>query len=115
MTFKFPWEFVSLSTSLEQSCFLLLSTAPKFEAVSRHCLHLNQSMFSNCSLVEDSIEAAWSKFTFTVLFNRSLASSDKLFETETSLTEESCSGSLIGISIDVLRLAPAHNLGQGGE
>ena len=74
-------------TSLEQSFFLLLSTAPKFEAVSRHCLYFNQSMFSDCSLVEDSIAAAWSKFTFTVLFNRSLASSDRFFGTETSLTE----------------------------
>ena len=68
-------------------------------------------MFSDCSLVEDSIAAVWSKLTFTVLFNSSLASSDKLFGTETSLTEESCSGSLIRIPISV----PVHNVGQGGE
>ena len=72
-------------------------------------------MFSDCSLVEDSTAAAWSKFTFTVLFNRSWASSDRFFGTETSLTEESCSGSLTGISIDVLRLAPVRNVEQGGE
>ena len=63
-------------------------------------------MLSDCSLVEDSIVAAWSKFTFTVLFNRSLASSDRFFGTETSLTEESCSGTLTSVSIDVLTLAP---------
>ena len=76
---------------------------------------MNQSKFSDSSLVEDFIAAAWSKFTFTVLFNRSLPSSDKLFGTETSLTEESCCGSLIDISTDVLRSAPVHNVGQGGE
>ena len=61
------------------------------------------------------IAAAWSKFTLTVQFNRSLVSSDRFFGTETSLTEESCSGSLTGISIEVLRLAPVRNVEQGGE
>lgn len=72
-------------------------------------------MFSYCFPIEDSVAAAWSRFTFAVLSNRSLASSDKLFRIVNSFTEESLSGSSIGISNDVLIQVPDPGFGLGDK
>lgn len=68
-------------------------------------------MFLDCFLVEDFIVVVWLKFIFIVLFNRSLVFLDKLFGIEILLIEELCSGSLIGIFIDVFRLVVVYNVG----
>lgn len=55
--------------------------------------------------MDDSITAASSAFTLTLLLKRNLASSDKSCGISISPTVASFSGSLIGISADELQLA----------
>ena len=71
--------------------------------------------------MEDSMATACSKFTFTVLFNGRLASSDKLSGNEGSCTVILSRGGLIGKSTDELRVAieikqdPPPGKGLGGK
>ena len=71
--------------------------------------------------MEDSIATACSKFTFTVMLNRRLASSDKLSGSEGSITVILSRESLIGKSTDELGVAieikqdPPPGKGLGGK
>lgn len=76
--------YTGLSREALNQLDLELITRPLENNVTQWCQYVKQSVgiicaWTDLSRVEDSIATAWSKFTLTVLLNRSFASSDKCF------------------------------------